>query len=177
MKVVKVCKKNILVDMDGVLADVYSRFFELHEQETGKRLTVDDVSGLLEAEAFHGQRKWVTTPGFFRSVPVMEGSIQGLQLLNDKYDVIVASMATEFPDSLTDKQIWLHEHFPFITWKQIIFCGNKDLIKADIMIDDHPKNLDLFKGETIMFTQPHNVLVKNPKHKRVNSWNEIEKIL
>lgn len=177
MKVVKVYKKHILVDMDGVLADVYSLFFKLHEQETGKRLTVDDVSGLLEAEAFPGQRKWVTTPGFFRSVPVMEGSIQGLQLLNDKYDVTVASMATEFPDSLTDKQIWLHEHFPFITWEQIIFCGNKDLIKADIMIDDHPKNLDLFNGETIMFSQPHNILVKNQKHKRVNSWNEIGELL
>ena len=86
-------------------------------------------------------------------------------------------MATEFPVSLTDKQIWLHEHFPFISWKQSIFCGNKSLIKADIMIDDHFKNLDNFDGETLMFVQPHNINSNGHRHKPVASWAEIEKYL
>ena len=169
--------KRILVDMDGVLADVYSRFFDLHEQETGTRLKLSDVSGMLEAEAFKNQINWVTTPGFFRTVPVMEGSVEGLKKLNALYDVVVNSMATEFPLSLTDKQLWMHDHFPFISWKQLVFCGNKSLIRADIMIDDHPKNLDNFTGETIIFTQPHNVFMKDLKHKRVSSWQEIESLL
>jgi 5'-nucleotidase len=167
--------KRILVDMDGVLADVYSLFYEIHEKATGVRLSAADVAGKLEAEAFPDQRKWVSAPGFFCTVPVMHGSIEGLRRLNEKYDVVVVSMATEFPQSLTDKQIWLHENFPFITWAQVVFCGNKNIICADIMIDDHPKNLDYFKGETIIFTQPHNILIKNPKHWRVDSWDEIEK--
>jgi 5'(3')-deoxyribonucleotidase len=45
------------------------------------------------------------------------------------------------------------------------------------MIDDHFKNLDHFKGQTIMFTQPHNMLIKDSKHTRVSSWAEIEKLL
>jgi 5'(3')-deoxyribonucleotidase len=45
------------------------------------------------------------------------------------------------------------------------------------MIDDHIKNLDNFQGETIMFTQPHNILISNTRHTRVNSWAEIEKLL
>ena len=109
--------------MDGVLADVYSLFFDLHEQETGRRLSVKEIAGLLEAEAFPNQIKWVTTPGFFRNVPVMPGSGEGLKRLNDKYSVIVVSLATEFPQSLTDKQLWLHEHYPFLTWQQIVFCN------------------------------------------------------
>jgi 5'(3')-deoxyribonucleotidase len=169
--------KRILVDMDGVLADVYSRFYKIHEQETGIKLSLADVKGKLEAEAFPDQRKWVSAPGFFRTVPVMKGSVEGLKLLNEKYDIIVVSMATEFPQSLTDKQVWLHEHFPFITWKQVVFCGNKNIINADIMIDDHPKNLDHFKGETIIFSQPHNILINNPRHRRVESWYEIKKLL
>ena len=123
-------KKRILVDMDGVLADVYSRFFELHEEETGQRLSVREIAGLLEAEAFPEQLKWVTTPGFFRTVPVMPGSIEGLKKLNKNFTVIVISLATEFPQSLTDKQLWLHDHFPFIGWQQIVFCGDKNIIKA-----------------------------------------------
>ena len=169
--------KRILVDMDGVLADVYSRFFDLHEQETGSKLSVSDVSGMLESEAFKNQVGWVTTPGFFRTVPVMKGSVGGLQILNSLYDVVVVSMATEFPHSLTDKQLWMNDHFSFISWKQLVFCGNKSLLQADIMIDDHPKNLDNFTGETIMFTQPHNIFINDTKHKRVTSWEEIESLL
>ena len=169
--------KRILVDMDGVLVDIYTRFFELQEKETGQRLTVNDIAGLLEAEAFQNQRKWVSTPGFFRNLPVMPGSREVLKKLNDKYRIIVVSLATEFPNSLTDKQLWLNDNFPFISWKQVVFCGDKNIIKADIMIDDHLKNLDHFNGETIMFTQPPNMLLNSSGHKRVNSWYEIEKLL
>jgi 5'-nucleotidase len=169
--------RRILVDMDGVLADVYSRFFELHELKKGYRLSVGDVAGKLEAEAFPDQPEWVTTPGFFRTVPVMAGSIKGLKKLNAAFEVIVVSMATEFPQSLTDKQFWVHDHFPFISWQQLVFCGNKNLIKADIMIDDHLKNLDHFPGETIMFTQPHNMNISSSRHKRVSSWADIVKLL
>jgi len=167
-------KKCILVDMDGVLADVYATFFELHEKETGERLTLRDIAGLLEEEAFQNQRKWVSTPGFFRNLPVMPGSREVLLRLNKIHKIIIVSLATEFPYCLTDKQLWIHDKFPFISWQQIVFCGDKNLIKADIMIDDHFKNLDHFKGRTILFTQPHNILVKDTRHPRVSSWTEIE---
>lgn len=169
--------KRILVDMDGVLADVYHRFLEMHEQDFGKRLSIPDIIGLKEAEAFPNQLKWVNTPGFFRSVPVMQGSRHGLLRLNKNFEVIVVSMATEFPNCLIDKQLWLTEHYPFISWKQMVFCGCKDIIQADIMIDDHLKNLDNFKGETYMFTQPHNMNIKESRHRRIGSWAEIEKLL
>ncbi len=162
--------------MDGVLADVYTRFFELHERTYGEKLKVKDIIGLKEAEAFPDQLKWVNTPGFFRTVPVMPGSREGLRKLNEKYDVVVASMATEFPESLTDKQLWLSDHYSFIHWRQIIFCGSKELIKADIMIDDHFKNLDNFNGDTILFTQPHNMNINHTRHRRVDTWEEIEMI-
>jgi 5'-nucleotidase len=169
--------KRILVDMDGVLADVYHRFFELHKKETGEQKTLEEIIGFKEGEAFPGVARWVETPGFFRSIPVMPDSQRVLKLLNESYDIVVVSMATEFPTSLTDKQLWLHEYFPFISWRQIVFCGDKNLIKADIMIDDHFKNLDNFTGETIMFIQPHNMNMKKTRHRGVSSWEEIEKLL
>lgn len=163
--------------MDGVLVDIYTTFFELHEKETGQKLTLKDIAGLLEEEAFQNQRRWVSTPGFFRNLPVMQGSREALLKLNDLYKIIVVSLATEFPYCLTDKQLWLHDNFPFISWQQIVLCGDKNIIKSDIMIDDHFKNLDKFKGRTILFTQPHNMLIRNSRHTRVSSWAEIEKLL
>jgi len=163
--------------MDGVLADVYPRFFELYEQETGQIKIMDDVIGLKEGEAFPELYRWVETPGFFRTIPVMADSQRVLKLLNKTYEILVISMATEFPVGLTDKQLWINDNFPFISWKQVVFCGNKSLIPADLMIDDHFKNLDHFKGETIIFMQPHNVYNTDHQHKTVSSWSEIEKLL
>ena len=115
-------------------------------------------------------RKFVRTKGFFRTVPVMEGAKELLLELMKNFDVYIVSAAMEFPQSLTEKQEWLQEHFPFITWHNIIFCGDKSIIGTDYMIDDHVRNLDCCKGKTIMFTAGHNAGID--RHLRVNNWKE-----
>lgn len=170
-------RSQILVDMDGVLADVYSHFIALEYQETGIKLELQDLNGKLESEAFPSFHKHVNSKGFFRTTPLILDSIEGLKYLNDKYYVLIVSSATEFPSSLNDKRLWLGEHFPFISWKQMIFCGTKENIKGDIMIDDHDKNLSKFDGRKILFTQPHNVFVENTNYQRVANWKEVMSIL
>ncbi|MDF2454699.1 MAG: 5 nucleotidase, deoxy, cytosolic type [Cytophagaceae bacterium] len=170
-------KKRIAVDMDGVLADVYEQFFRLDEIKTGTRKTLESVTGVLELEAFQFGRDHVLSDDFFRTAPVMKDSQQILEQLHQQYEVFIVSSATEFPKSLSEKQAWLGEHFPFISWKQMVFCGSKAIIQADIMIDDHFKNLDYFTGQTILFSQPHNALADAGKHRRVSTWKEIEKLL
>ncbi len=163
--------------MDGVLANVYSQFITMHAEEFGNVITLDEVAGKTESEAFPNAFTYVNSPGFFRNAPVLEDSQEVLRKLNERYQVFIVSSAMEFPNSLPEKQLWLNEHFPFIRWQQMVFCGSKEIIKADIMIDDHFKNLDFFKGDTFVFTQPHNKLAEPGKHVRVDSWKEIEKIL
>ena len=140
-------------------------------------LTSVTIDGKPEKAAFLNAMKYVTSPGFFLDAPVIENSQAVLQKLNERYELFVVSAAMEFPASLPEKKSWLTTHFPFITWQQIVFCGSKEIIKADIMIDDHFKNLDIFSGETLLFTQPHNILANPGRHSRVNSWNEIEQLL
>ena len=169
--------KRIAVDMDGVLADVYSQFLKMHSEEYGQQLTMADVEGIPEREAIPGILKYVNSEGFFRKAPLIPGCQKYISLINEKYKLYIVSAAMEFPLSLIEKQLWLNEHFPFISWQQIVFCGSKEIIKADIMIDDHFKNLDYFTGDTLLFTQPHNKLSDPGIHKRVNNWNEIGQIL
>jgi len=169
--------ERIAVDMDGVLADVILQFIKFHKKDTGKTISIEEITGLTEKEAFPNGWVHVNSEGFFRTAPVITGSREILEQLNSRYEVFIVSSATEFPASLTEKQQWLNEHFPFISWKQMVFCGLKTIIHADIMIDDHFKNLDHFTGTTLLFNQPHNLLEKNSRHKRVNSWDEIASIL
>lgn len=170
-------KSQILVDMDGVLADVYTHFIALEYQESGIVLNSQDLYGKLEELVFPSFQKLVNRPGFFKTAPLLPNSVEGLKYLNEKYNVLIVSSATEFQNSLNDKHCWLNEHFPFITWKQMIFCGSKESIKGDIMIDDHPKNLSKFNGKKIMFTQPHNVYNHNQDFQRVSGWIDIMNIL
>lgn len=162
--------------MDGVLADVYQQFIRFEFRESGRLMTVEDAIGNDEVTAFPNGRKHVNEKGFFRTVPVMKDAVEGLRYLNGKYDVFIVSAAVEFPNSLQDKYDWLAEFFPFITWKQIIFCGNKQPITGDVMIDDHPKNLDYFSGKRIIFSQPHNA-GKNNHYTRMNAWSEVFSLL
>ncbi len=57
-----------------------------------------------------------------------EGSQEVLKEINKKYDLFVVSAAMEFPQSLSEKLSWLKNHFPFLTWKQIVFCGSKTVV-------------------------------------------------
>lgn len=169
--------ERIAVDMDGVLADTMEQFFRFDERDFGERRTLKEVTGKPESIAFPHAKEYVRTKDFFRTAPIMKDSPGILLELNKRYEVFIVSAATEFPQSLSEKHEWLNEHFPFITWQQMVFCGSKSIVEADIMIDDHFKNLDPFKGHTILFSQPHNFLLPANRHRRVHSWNEIAEIL
>ena len=169
--------ERLLVDMDGVLADVYAQFLRLEYEKTGILPNWESLYGKLEAEAFPNYEESVRSINFFRKAPRMAGSIEGLKYLNNKYDVLVVSSAMEFPGSLIEKREWLGEFYPYISWKQIVFCGNKSVISGDIMIDDHPKNLDFFPGRKFLYTQPHNILLPMVSCTRVENWQQLTAIL
>lgn len=170
-------RKTIAIDMDGVIADVERSYLEWYERDYGVAYPKAAMSGLMENEAMPDGAiyKFLTTPGFFRSLPVMEGAVEALKELAEDHDLYIVSAAMEFPLSLYEKHQWLAEHFPFISWKNIIFCGDKSVIATDYLIDDHCKNLDFCKGKPLMFTAFHNV--NHNHHTRVNSWKEIPALI
>ncbi|MNR57468.1 putative 5'(3')-deoxyribonucleotidase [compost metagenome] len=65
---------------------------------------------------------------------------------------------------------WLADHFPFITWQNIIFCGDK-IVNVDVMIDDRAKNFIDFKGRKLLFSSPHNLLLTD--YERVDNWQQV----
>lgn len=169
--------KRLIVDMDGVMANVYHQLIKFEKEDSGKEIEASELVGLSEIEAFPNGKRHIHETGFFRTLPVMEGSQEAMEYLNNKYELYIVSAGMEFPNSLREKFDWLAEHFPFITWEQIVLCGSKKVVCGDIMIDDHPKNLNHFAGEKLIFTQPHNAQIENQHYKRVHSWEDIMNIL
>jgi len=174
MNTIEKKRKTIAIDMDGVLANVEPQLVKFYNDMYGASLTLEGIQGLSGAEAFPEDkiaRKVVNAPGFFRTLEVMPGAIEAVKQLMEDYEVYVVSAATEFPLSLHEKYEWLQEFFPFIDWRHIVLCGDKSIIDTDYMIDDYCKNLDVFKGKTLMFHAYHNTQLDH--HFRVRGWSDV----
>jgi len=169
--------KRLLIDMDGVMSDTYAQYVKYEQNDLGITQTIEDFAGKPENIAFVNIYQYINSVNFFYSAMPIAGSIEAVRKLNDSYQVFIVSAATQFPLSLIEKINWLAKYFPFIGWQQIVLCGSKEIAYGDIMIDDHFKNLDKFKGQTLLFTQPHNIAQQSNKHIRVNNWQEIENLL
>lgn len=173
-------KIRIAIDMDEVIADTIDKFIELYKREHDTVIRLDEMDGkefneLLPEEIKQTLKHYIHQPGFFRDIEVMPGSREVVKELCYKYDVYIVSAAMEFPNSLIDKYNWLAEHFPFISWKNIIFCGNK-IVNTQIMIDDRIRNFAGFNGRALLYSSPHNHFVTG--YERVNTWAEVaEKLL
>jgi len=168
-------KQRIAIDMDEVIADTIQKFISLYKQNHQLEISVSGMGGkefseMLPLDLINTNRKYINEPGFFRDIPVMPGSREVVKALCEKYDVYIVSAAMEFKNSLIDKHEWLAEHFPFIPWTNIVFCGYK-IVNVDIFIDDRIKNFVDFHGRKLLYTSPHNFLIND--YERVNNWQEV----
>jgi 5'(3')-deoxyribonucleotidase len=168
-------KQRIAIDMDEVLADPIDKFIALYKRDHGAELLLDQMHGkeffeLLPPELNNSWYDYINEKGFFRDLNLIPDSQRVVKELCEKYDVYIVSAAMEFRNSLEDKLDWLSDHFTFIPWTNIIFCGAK-IVDVDIMIDDRIKNFANFGGRPLLFSSPHNFLIDN--YERVNTWDEV----
>jgi 5'(3')-deoxyribonucleotidase len=166
---------RILIDMDDVMADAIQRFFDWYERDFGVRYTKADIYGkylrdIVPEAHKEAVKSYAHQPGFFKDLPVIDQAKETIEKLNNLHEVYVVSAAMEFKYSFTDKYEWLDQHFPFIHWKNRIFCGNKHLVQGDVLIDDHDFNLSAFPGRAIVFSSPHNMLLT--AYERMNGWKD-----
>jgi 5'(3')-deoxyribonucleotidase len=169
-------RRRIAIDMDEVMADALSRHLDLYNRHYAAAFTPADMQGhylhqVVPAEHQEQVHQWVREPGFFRDLPVMPDCVEVIRDLQQHYDIFITTAAMQFPNSFTEKYDWLAQHLPFIPWTHIVFCGDKSVIAADYLVDDHARNFIGFRGEGILFTAPHNVHVTG--YRRVANWREV----
>jgi 5'-nucleotidase len=165
--------QRIAIDMDEVIADIMPKFVDVYQQEHGVRIERDAYWGkkIYTVPGALQLREKLHEPGFFADLPVIEDSQEVIRELMEHYEVFIVSAAQEFRNSLGDKHDWLCRHFPFIPWKNFVFCGDKSVIQADYLIDDHVFNLETFSGQGILYTASHNI--HENRFTRVNHWQDV----
>jgi 5'-nucleotidase len=171
---------RIAVDMDEVIADAFSKHLRQYNEQAGANLTPEMVAdqGLSGAISPEQRELFHAIPhaeGFFADMNLVPGSREALLELSRHHDIFITSAAMEVPASFADKFEWLETHFPFIPPSRIVFCGDKKIVNADVLIDDRSRHFKDFRGTGILFTAPHNV--NEAAELRANNWNDVLEIL
>jgi 5'-nucleotidase len=171
-------RKVLAVDVDEVTADTVAKRLRRYEADYGEALSRDAIKGRQIREAVPPERAaqveaCLDEPGFSRDVPVMEGARQVLQDLAGRFEIIFATSAMDHPVSLYDRYLWLQESFPFVPDRGYVFCGSKQYVLADYLIDDNPRNLERFTGHGILFDAHHNA--SEARFDRVTSWHDVHR--
>lgn len=113
---------------------------------------------------------------FFDYVEPVVGGIQVLEELSKEYDVYITTSTGGYIPSIVGKISWLQRHVPFIDRHHWVFCGKKQIINADFMVDDGVHNLEVFtRGVPILFSAPHNA--KEMRFSRASTWDEVYRII
>lgn len=87
--------------------------------------------------------------GFFVNLEPVEGAIEAMEKLSEKYDVwILTRPSMENPMCYTEKRVWVEEHLGKKWVKKLILSPDKSLLIGDYLIDDNPWD---FKGKQFLF--------------------------
>jgi 5'-nucleotidase len=168
--------RRICVDMDEVMADTLAEHLRRYNEHYDEALRPEDLCGrplwqIAPQDRQEQLRAFLDAEDFFEDLPLMPDAQPVLRELSERFEIFIATQAMAVPNSLGPKYRWLQRHFPFIPPTHYVFCGNKSILMADYLIDDQPRNLNLFQGQGLLYTAPHNVNASG--FVRVNNWREV----
>ena len=170
---------RLLIDMDDVIADTLNYTITCLENNgvfvNRKELSGKYLEDILTKEQVKFMHKMTNSVSYFKRIPIKPNCYSVLKKLQKQYEIRIISCAFVFPHSMNAKYWWIHKYLDFISSRQIIFCGNKNDVYGDIMIDDNVYNLRDFIGEKYLFSAPHNITEKS--YKRLDSWLDVEEKL
>ncbi|MFB4162044.1 5'(3')-deoxyribonucleotidase [Geomicrobium sp. JSM 1781026] len=168
-------RKRIAFDMDEVMADLVSELLERYNERFEDSIQPNQLvtQKLQDLRPHHTKEIYeiLQEPGFFRGLAVMEDAVEVMKELDEHYELFIATAAMEVPTCFNEKYEWLREHFPFLTPQNFVFCGDKSIIHADYLVDDHVSKLEGFTGEGILYTAFHNH--GEDRFTRVDHWKDI----
>lgn len=167
-------KPVVLMDLDSVVVDLTDAWFYAYYAGTGEIIPLDYDTWDLRKLVKDGDYLYgiLDQPGFFLDLPALPGAIDGLREIAAVTDVIISTSALDNPNAAKDKMLWVRKYLPFIKKGNIMIGTRKDLLMADIMVDDSPGNLKktLAKHKIVM-DYPYNRKVRDAE--RVHDWKEL----
>lgn len=146
----------IAFDVDDVLADLVPTWLERYNKDYDDNLSPEDITDwditqFVKTDC--GKKIYdYLTPDLYDDIKAIPGALLAVQSARKVGHVIFCTSCLGRHAGRKFK--WLNDHGFEVKQEDYIECANKGLIKADVLIDDRPKNLIDFQGQyKILMTQ------------------------
>lgn len=154
---------TILVDMDGVLADLEATFWPLFadanptapvQRDRSSFYIEDQIGYEWEPEVERVMR----TEGFFESLVPVENAVEGFDKLRAEHDVWICTAPVTSPYCMAEKWRWIERYFGVEQTSKMIIAKDKTMIRGDFLIDDRPEVTGNVEPSwvQIYYDQPYN---------------------
>jgi 5'(3')-deoxyribonucleotidase len=170
----------VLIDLDDTLTDLLGTWVANLNKRYNLSVRREEIRNWDICQFFptltHSQVfEPLFTPDFWDSIKPKNDAVKYVKKLKDEgYRIFVCTNSNyETLKEKMDKVLF--KYFDFLSWRDVIITCNKQIINADILIDDCVYNLIGGKYKKILMTAPHNIEYDAEKNDivRVNSWKEI----
>jgi 5'-nucleotidase len=167
---IKMKKINILLDMDGVLADFFSGALEALNRDFNKKITIEKYAiefgqwGTYDYYGITQEQFWESihsTPDFWYNLKPMPWAKSLYDMLSEIGDVTILTTPSLDPSCAMQKLQWL-DNYLSIKSDKVLMGARKYLLAGNgILIDDYHKNIEKFEeagGDGILIPSNWNTL-------------------
>lgn len=152
-------KKIVAVDMDDTILWLMKAIMNDHNEKHPETPVLYEQMIAFDDSMLHpdyDKMEFFNRPGtFYHLEPMDDHVVSELEKIHNEYDLVVVTSA--FPSSVSDKWDWIKKHLPFIPHENFFTGARKDLIQADILIDDAKHNVEKWvqKGKPAIVPSHH----------------------
>jgi len=161
-------KPRILLDCDGVMADLCGGFLDAIEEETGERFghavitewNITDSPFFKKLAQEHRHLKehvWarVNRIGWCAALKPIDRAQECVEILRGIADIeVVTSPLDSSPTWMPERKEWLKRHFG-IHPNDVHFVSKKERVIGDMLLDDKPSHCLSWRREMLAKNIPH----------------------
>lgn len=173
---------RILVDMDDTIELLLEAWVEAANEKFGTNVTCEDITNWDVSRAFPGVGhdevyNIISDEEFWKRVKPVPGAPEALKRFIDSGHEVYVVTVTPHEQVKSKMENVLFKYFPYIDFNHVIITSRKQLLKADVLIDDGFHNLVGGDYHKILVDAPYNREFdeKSEGMLRVFNWDEIEK--
>lgn len=159
-------KKNVLLDVDDVIC--FAGFLDYANEFMNTNYEIDDIKTyyiddtIILQNKIKEYNKFLNSKNIYENAHILPNAIESIKKLSEYYNIIICSACINPYDVensgkyFKDKYDFLIKTLPFLKPESFIFTNTKNIIKADIQIDDRVSNLVNDIPIKILFPSYHN---------------------
>lgn len=152
---------TLLVDMDDTIEHLIPAWVEWLNAKHGKEVKADDVSDwnmqkfypTLSADEVYAP---LYIDEFWLTIKPKQDAIHYLSLINEMGFNLYICTNSNYKTIRCKLEHIIDQYFPFISWSRVINIVHKQMINADILVDDGIHNLVGGAYRKILMTASHN---------------------